>query len=191
MAGSNAKNPWRTNPLSHSSATRKDVSFNEHSHPTWSSHHTSISPLSPTPAIFGHSRNHSFSPQNSAPVLPGGTVARRRSHSLRNSLSSSITFAPKFIAAHEIQEGTARIDRIEGENDFSGKRYVWLADAEKTFVQGCVVEERANGTLLVECEDGAVCGAHFPSFPNTRLTGYLATRSRASNSGQSQPSEIR
>lgn len=47
------------------------------------------------------------------------------------------------------------MDGIEGENDFSGKRYVWLADAEKAFVRGWVVEELEDGLLQVQCDDGS------------------------------------
>jgi myosin protein heavy chain len=45
---------------------------------------------------------------------------------------------------------------MEGDNDFSGKRYVWLKDAEKAFVRGLVIEENDNGELLVQCDDGSV-----------------------------------
>lgn len=43
---------------------------------------------------------------------------------------------------------------IEGENDFSGKRYVWLRDPKTAFVRGCVIEELDGGRLLVQCDDG-------------------------------------
>lgn len=45
------------------------------------------------------------------------------------------------------------MDGIEGENDFSGKRYVWLKDPDKAFVRGWVVEELPAGQLLVQCDD--------------------------------------
>lgn len=45
---------------------------------------------------------------------------------------------------------------MEGENDFSGKRYVWLRDPEKAFIRGLVLEEREGGMLLVQCDDGSV-----------------------------------
>lgn len=47
------------------------------------------------------------------------------------------------------------MNHIEGENDFSGKRYVWLRDDEKFFVQALVLEERADGFLRIQCEDGS------------------------------------
>ena len=49
-----------------------------------------------------------------------------------------------------------RIGGIEGENDFSGKRFVWLRDPNTAFVKGWVVEELDNGQLLVQCDDGSV-----------------------------------
>ena len=48
------------------------------------------------------------------------------------------------------------MNSIEGENDFSGKRYVWVKDAATAFVKGWVVEELAGGLLLVQCDDGSV-----------------------------------
>lgn len=45
---------------------------------------------------------------------------------------------------------------IEGENDFSGKRYVWLRDSKLAFVKGWVVEELEEGRILVQCDDGSV-----------------------------------
>jgi myosin protein heavy chain len=45
---------------------------------------------------------------------------------------------------------------LEGDNDFSGKRYVWLKDVEKAFIRGEVLEERQDGNLLVQCDDGSV-----------------------------------
>lgn len=48
------------------------------------------------------------------------------------------------------------VDGIEGENDFSGKRYVWVKDQECAFVKGWVVEDLEDNRLLVQCEDGSV-----------------------------------
>jgi len=45
---------------------------------------------------------------------------------------------------------------IEGENDFSGKRYVWLKDPQTAFVKGWVVEELGGNRILVQCDDGSV-----------------------------------
>jgi len=46
---------------------------------------------------------------------------------------------------------------IEGENDFSGKRYIWLNDPNTAFIKGWIVEELDNNQILVQCEDGSVC----------------------------------
>jgi myosin protein heavy chain len=45
---------------------------------------------------------------------------------------------------------------IEGENDFSGRRYVWLKDPQAAFVKGWVVEELGANRILVQCDDGSV-----------------------------------
>ncbi|KAM0333491.1 hypothetical protein ACHAQA_002154 [Verticillium albo-atrum] len=68
----------------------------------------------------------------------------------------SNTFAPSFIKTEEMQRGagTDEVKGIEGENDFSGKRYVWLKDPQTAFVKGWVVEELGKNTLLVQCDDG-------------------------------------
>ena len=78
-----------------------------------------------------------------------------RSQSTSNSNSSSTTFAPKFIESEEAQKDTERVKGIEGENDFSGKRYVWLQDSQEAFVRGWVVEERSEEQLLIQCDDGS------------------------------------
>ena len=56
-----------------------------------------------------------------------------------------------------MQKPMAQVDSIEGENDFSGKKYVWLTDPNTAFVKGLVVEELDNGCLLIQCDDGSVC----------------------------------
>jgi myosin protein heavy chain len=58
---------------------------------------------------------------------------------------------------------------IEGENDFSGKRYVWLKDPQSAFIKGWVVEELGNNQILVQCDDGSV----WPINPS--LSGYKLT----------------
>lgn len=111
------------------------------------------------PTTFGepekkpHTRNSSLS-QFSAVAL--GSDNRPRSSSLRHSVHASGTFAPQFIKSEELQRGANSIHNLEGDNDFSGKRYVWLKDAEKAFIRGEVLEERQDGNLLVQCDDGSV-----------------------------------
>lgn len=60
------------------------------------------------------------------------------------------------------------VDGIEGENDFSGKRYVWLRDPKTAFVKGWIVEDLGGDKILVQCDDGSVCLA---------LPGYQIARS--------------
>ncbi|KAK2807657.1 hypothetical protein FQN51_000094 [Onygenales sp. PD_10] len=108
------------------------------------------SPVSAEPA--GHSRNAPYSPINLGALSP--SHGRQRSNS-RNSIASSNTFAPQFIKSEELRRGADQIRGIEGDNDFSGKRYVWLRDTEKAFVRGMVVEEMDGGHLLVQCDDGS------------------------------------
>ena len=113
---------------------------------------------SPTPSSspFGHGRNNSFSPSgNTSQSHTGQDTRHQRTQSNSNGSSSSATFAPKFIEAEEAQKDTERVRGIEGENDFSGKRYVWLQDPQQAFVKGWVVEELEGDQLLVQCEDGS------------------------------------
>jgi myosin protein heavy chain len=69
----------------------------------------------------------------------------------------SSTFAPSFIKTEEMRRGSDTVKGIEGENDFSGKRYVWLKDPQAAFVKGWVVEELPENRILVQCDDGSVC----------------------------------
>jgi myosin protein heavy chain len=55
-----------------------------------------------------------------------------------------------------MRKPTDIVKGIEGENDFSGKKYVWLRDPQTAFVKGWVVEELGGGRLLVQCDDGSV-----------------------------------
>ena len=82
-------------------------------------------------------------------------LGRQRSDSNRNNSQASNTFAPKFIKTEELQ-GRSEISGIEGENDFSGKRYVWLRDPEAAFIRGWVVEDMEGGRLKVQCDDDTV-----------------------------------
>lgn len=55
-----------------------------------------------------------------------------------------------------MRKPTDIVKGIEGENDFSGKKYVWLKDPHTAFVKGWVVEELPGNRLLVQCDDGSV-----------------------------------
>lgn len=90
--------------------------------------------------------------------MPTRTGSRRlRSGSFRDAHHSqnSGTFAPQFIKQDALRK-LQTTEQIEGENDFSGKRYVWLKDAERTFVRGEIVEWQEGDKLLVQCDDGSV-----------------------------------
>lgn len=73
----------------------------------------------------------------------------------KSNLPGSTTFAPSFIKTEDLRRSIDIVKGIEGENDFSGKRYVWLKDPQTAFVKGWVVEELEGGRLLVQCDDGS------------------------------------
>ena len=81
---------------------------------------------------------------------------RHRRDSSRNATPNSATFAPSFIKTEDLRKSIDVVKGIEGENDFSGKRYVWLRDPQTAFVKGWVVEELGEGRILVQCDDGSV-----------------------------------
>ena len=122
-----------------------------------------LPPASPgkSPPVQSHNRNQSFS-NLSAIVLPPHSSANslpRRGSGPKNAQPASNTFAPSFIKTEEMQRGVEVVKSIEGENDFSGKRYVWLKDPQAAFVRGWVVEELGSNQILVQCDDGSV-GLH-------------------------------
>ncbi|PVH86145.1 hypothetical protein DL98DRAFT_481879, partial [Cadophora sp. DSE1049] len=94
----------------------------------------SNSPLSSSQSS-GHNRSYSSLAGVASPNY--APVARHRSNS-KTTLPSSNTFAPSFIKSEEMQRGAETVKGIEGENDFSGKRYVWLKDPATAFVKGWV-----------------------------------------------------
>ncbi|RAH84864.1 hypothetical protein BO86DRAFT_208626 [Aspergillus japonicus CBS 114.51] len=100
----------------------------------------------------GHFRNASSVSQASVSLVPRPGI-RQRSGSLRNDAASG-TFAPEFIKTEELRRGADQIRGLEGDNDFSGNKYVWLRDPEKAFVRGLVLEEGEGGRLLVQTDDG-------------------------------------
>ena len=142
---------WRNNPFDRGSPSPSLGLVAPSSRPK-SAIITSPSGIGPSAALI---RNQSFSPPSGssfAPSQPG----MQRSNSTRTAHQSSNTFAPNFIKTEESQRAGDKIGGIEGENDFSGKRYVWLQDPQSAFVRGWVVEELCNGHLLVQCDDGSV-----------------------------------
>jgi myosin protein heavy chain len=144
---------WRTNPFNRSSASPSPVPSPHNGRPM-----STIGPSTLSPAhALSHQRNQSFSPSNHGSVLTRNNSTRLRSNSHRSNTPATGTFAQTFINSDEIQNGTPAISRIEGENDFSGKRYVWLKDPNTAFVRGWVVDELDGGRILVQCDDGSVC----------------------------------
>jgi myosin protein heavy chain len=121
----------------------------------------------------GHLRNTSVS-QISSPLSPA-SANRERSNSGRNNPASG-TFAPSFIKTEELRRGADQIRGLEGENDFSGNKYVWLRDPEKAFVRGLVLEELEGGQLLVQSDDGDVRVLPHRSYDQSTLTVPIATR---------------
>jgi myosin heavy chain 9/10/11/14 len=91
---------------------------------------------------------------NLAPASGAGSKHHRSDS--KSSAPNSSTFAPSFIKTEDLRRSIDVVRGIEGENDFSGKRYVWLRDAETAFVKGWVVEDLPNGKILVQCDDGTV-----------------------------------
>ncbi|KAM0474344.1 hypothetical protein ACHAPX_007680 [Trichoderma viride] len=69
--------------------------------------------------------------------------------------SNTSTFAPSFIKEEEdLRQNQDAVKSIEGENDFSGKRYVWLKDPEEAFVKGWVIAELEDNKILVQTDNG-------------------------------------
>lgn len=103
------------------------------------------------PSPHGRTQSHSSLPTT---LLPVSNSTSRTLHSSKSNASS--TFAPSFIKTEDMRRGSETVVGIEGENDFSGKRYVWLKDPSLAFVRGWIVEELSNNQILVQCDDGSV-----------------------------------
>jgi myosin protein heavy chain len=132
-----------------------------------------ITPSNGLESARGHLRNSSVS--QLSPARSPASTTRERSNSGRNNASSG-TFAPSFIKSEEMRRSADQIRGLEGDNDFSGNKYVWLTDPEKAFVRGLVLEELEGGKLLVQSDDGEV-GAFELFTLLTELTLRAATRS--------------
>jgi myosin heavy chain 9/10/11/14 len=116
---------------------------------------TGQSPLSIADPAPSHTRSQSStSPPLASSLLP--VDKRHVRGDFRNGSLSSGTFAPSFIKSEEDSRSNDAVKGIEGENDFSGKRYVWLKDAKLAFVKGWIVEDVGRDRVLVQCEDGSV-----------------------------------
>ncbi|MBE3043564.1 hypothetical protein IMZ48_13535 [Candidatus Bathyarchaeota archaeon] len=119
-------------------------------------------------------------------TLPAAPASRHHRSDSRSGAPVSNTFAPSFIKSDSIRtngDNVDAVDGIEGENDFSGKRYVWLRDPKTAFVKGWIVEELEGDQILVQCDDGSVCLTTLITRPICsgtpgKLTLPTATRSR-------------
>lgn len=114
------------------------------------------SPPQPVSTPSPHARNHSYASLNTTMSQPGSGTPRHAKTYSREGTPSSNTFAPSFIKTEEMRKPTDVVRGIEGENDFSGKRYVWIKDPQVAFVKGWVVEELGGNRILVQCDDGSV-----------------------------------
>ena len=103
-----------------------------------------------------HTRTQSSVSINTALHPTTSNGPRHHRDSSRNATPNSATFAPSFIKTEDLRKSIDVVKGIEGENDFSGKRYVWLRDPQTAFVKGWVVEELGEGRILVQCDDGSV-----------------------------------
>ncbi|AEO54624.1 hypothetical protein MYCTH_92028 [Thermothelomyces thermophilus ATCC 42464] len=123
-----------------------------------------IAPSSPslltgTPSPPTHSRTQSQNSHNfKAATTLTSPAPVRNGHARgtsREGTPSSTTFAPSYLKTEDMRKPTDIVKGIEGENDFSGKKYVWLKDPQTAFVKGWVVEELEGNRLLVQCDDGS------------------------------------
>lgn len=134
---------------------------------------TPLSPLStsspPTSAhVRGKSTSNGLGISSGSDFKPGHVRAMSKGDT-----PQSNTFAPSFIKTDEVRRSPDTVDGIEGENDFSGKRYVWLKDPQTAFVKGWVVEDLGGNRILVQCDDGSVGRIKLPS----RIRGLLTSQS--------------
>ena len=141
----------RKNPFTRESPLLPPVSISAPDRPKSMDYASAPSASSP----LGHGRTQSFSPLSGSNLAPPRTT-RQRSISNRSNNQTSNTFAPKFIKTEELHNEKDRIKCIEGENDFSGKRYLWVKDSVTAFVKGWVVQELEGERLLIQCDDGSV-----------------------------------
>ncbi|KAI9845070.1 MAG: hypothetical protein M1837_005074 [Sclerophora amabilis] len=141
---------WRSNPFTRSSPSPSPGPSTNNGRPKSAFF---SSPLS-APQSPNHARNQSLSTvPTSIESIAGGDMRPRADSRAASSMPMSSTFAPQFIKSKD-RSDEDHVQGIEGENDFSGKRYVWLRDSVVAFVRGWVVEEKGDGLLLVQCDDG-------------------------------------
>ncbi|RDA84558.1 hypothetical protein CP532_1099 [Ophiocordyceps camponoti-leonardi (nom. inval.)] len=134
------------------SSQRRNNPFSRAASPstTPTPHGRSNSTILSTPASHGRSQSSS-----SIGNVFGGAPRNYRSDS-RSGTPTSSTFAPSFIKTEEDlrRQSQGAVEGIEGENDFSGRRYVWLKDPQQAFIRGWVIEELPDNRLQVQTDDG-------------------------------------
>lgn len=174
---------WRNNPFSKSNATPSPGPPPGHAR---SKSAVMQSPLSNNAA--GHAPGHSRT--NSLADMGFSSLVRSDSKRLsRTGSPAAGTFAPKFVSSElDGSNDKDKVGGIEGENDFSGKRYVWVKDSKDAFVRGWVVEDLDKSLLRVQCDDGSVSEL-------TRIGPCLsdqvaATRCRCGQCGQGQSGQV-
>ena len=138
----------------------RNHSYSRHNSPTPVTDSSASMPMSPaslqrqtrfaTPVSVGTNRHPSQSPASTFSPIP----SHIRGNSIQRTSSSS-TFAPQFVKSEEFRGSEDKVSSIEGENDFSGKRYVWVKDAEKAFIRGWIVEDLSDQRVLVQFENGS------------------------------------
>ncbi|KAM0356085.1 hypothetical protein ACHAPU_000479 [Fusarium lateritium] len=113
-----------------------------------------FSSSSAIPGLSAHNRTQSNGSMAAITQGISGAVTRQRRSDSKSGTPTSTTFAPSFIKTEEMERSHDAVKGIEGENDFSGKRYVWLKDPQAAFVRGWIVEELDGNQILVQCDDG-------------------------------------
>lgn len=115
-----------------------------------------LPPPVPTTSRSAHTRGNSLAEVGDSSLKR--IDSRHHTRNSRTSTSISSTFAPRFIKSEAsfTNNDEEKVSGIEGENDFSGKRYVWVKDPVTAFVRGWVVEELDDSMLRIQCDDGSV-----------------------------------
>ncbi|PHH79145.1 hypothetical protein CDD80_5512 [Ophiocordyceps camponoti-rufipedis] len=150
MSNANGSSQRRNNPFSR--AVSPSVTPTQSSRPNSALFSTpGPRPGASTPASHGRSQSSS----SVGNALGGGFARNHRSDS-RSGTPTSSTFAPSFIKEEEDvrRRSQSTVSGIEGENDFSGRRYVWLKDPQQAFIRGWVIEELPDNRLQVQTDDG-------------------------------------
>lgn len=155
---------------------------------------SSTSPATTTSPKMSHTRSQSQAVFGNA-LVPTSQSSHGMARHTREGTPGSNTFAPSFIKTEEMRRSADAVKGIEGENDFSGKRYVWLQDPQTAFVKGWIVQDLGGNRILVQCEDGSVSWPSSPALPQAwsciANSGVTATRGRRGQRRQGQSGQVR